>query len=386
MIRPILVSAACVLCVLVCGPVSAADKALAKISFKKTQLDTKFRSEGVCIADFNHDGKLDIAAGGVFYAAPDWRMHAIFEKPLEFDPKGYSGSFCNFADDLNGDGWPDLILVDFPGKETWWYENPQTSAARWKKHTCVPETNNESPTYLDLDGDGRRELVYAAGTFMAYAKPGAKPTDLWRITHISKPDAAGTNRYSHGLGVGDINGDGRNDVLVTEGWWEAPADSSNAARWKFHPAPFGAACAHMHVYDFDGDGDNDVLSSSAHNFGIWWHEQTADGWKTHEIDKSYSQTHSVCVADVNGDGLQDFITGKRWWAHGGNDPGGDQPAVFFWYELTRKDGRPVWIPHQFDHDSGVGTQFEMADINGDGLIDIATASKKGVFYHQQVRQ
>ena len=371
-------------CLVVAHQTAAAENT-AKITFKKTQLDARFRSEGACIADFNHDSRLDIAAGGVYYAAPDWRMHAIFAEPQEFDPKGYSGSFCNFSDDLNGDGWADLILVDFPGQQTWWFENPQASGVAWKRHTCVPETNNESPTYLDLDGDGRRELVYAAGAFMAYARPADAPTDLWRITHVSAADAPGTNRYSHGLGVGDVNGDGRSDILVIQGWWECPPDAASLP-WKFHPAPFGPDCAQMHVYDFDGDGDNDVLSSSAHNFGIWWHEQTGDGWKTHEIDKSYSQTHSICLTDVNGDGLPDFVTGKRWWAHGGADPGGEQPAVFFWYELTRKQERPVWIPHQFDHDSGVGTQFEMADINADGLVDIATASKKGVYYHEQLRE
>ncbi len=69
----------------------------------------------------------------------------------------------------------------------------------------------------------------------------------------------------------------------------------------------------MYVYDFDGDGDSDVLSSSAHMIGMWWHEQTPDGWKTHDIDRSFSQTHAMCFADINGDGLPDFVTGKRWW-------------------------------------------------------------------------
>src|SRR5690606_2129677 len=138
---------------------------------------------------------------------------------------------------------------------------------------------------------------------------------------------------------------------------------------------------------FDGDGDNDVLTSSPHAFGIWWHEQLGDGqWKTHTIDESFSQIHSVCMADINGDGLLDFVTGKRWWAHASGDPGGDQPAVLHWFELTRKDGRPVWISHQIDHNSGVGTQFELADIDGDQLLDIAISNKRGVFIFRQVRE
>src|SRR5262249_16497475 len=99
-----------------------ADEPNSEIKFKRVQLDDKFRSEGASVGDFNHDGKLDISAGTVYYAAPNWKLTPITDKPKEFDPHGYSESFCNFADDLNGDGRTDLIVVGFPGKETFWYE------------------------------------------------------------------------------------------------------------------------------------------------------------------------------------------------------------------------------------------------------------------------
>jgi hypothetical protein len=369
------------------APCRGGEAKAAKIEFKRTRLDDTFRSEGVAVGDFNHDGQLDIAAGSVYYAAPDWKMQPILEQPEKFDPLHYSHSFCNFAEDLNGDGWVDLIVVDFPGQQTWWFENPQTAGGPWKRHECVPVTNNESPTYLDVDGDGRRELVFAdGGPCMALARPGDRPADRWNIQQISAPKSPGTNKFSHGLGVGDVNNDGRNDVLCNEGWWEQPAEKVTG-EWKFHPASFGPACAQMYVYDYDGDGDNDVLSSSAHAVGIWWYEQTPEGWVQHEIDASFSQTHSMCLADLNGDGLPDFVTGKRWWAHGpAGDPASDQPAVMYWFELGRRDGRAVWTPHQFDHDSGVGTQFEVVDVNGDGLLDVVTANKKGAHYFEQVRR
>ena len=179
--------------------------------------------------------------------------------------------------------------------------------------------------------------------------------------------------------------------FAQDGWWQAPADDSEA-EWEFHPAEFGerpdsgeGKAAQLCVYDFDGDGDNDVLASSPHAFGVWWHEQGADGKFTpHLIDDTFSQLHGLCLADINSDGLPDFVTGKRWWAHGGRDPGGDQPAVFYWFELQREQGRPTWTRHQIDHDSGPGTQFVVQDVDGDGLLDVVSSNKKGVYYFRQV--
>ena len=146
----------------------------------------------------------------------------------------------------------------------------------------------------------------------------------------------------------------------------------------------------MLVFDFAGNGRNSVLTTSAHKYGVWWHEPVAwtraGGWKSQTIDKTISQTHAVCLADINGDGLPDFVTGKRWWAHTHGDPGIDEPAMLVWYELSRKDGRPAWTRHVIDDNSGVGTQFQVIDVNGDGLLDIVVSNKKGVFYFQQVRE
>ena len=367
----------------------------ATISFRKVQIDPVFRAEGVAVADFDGDGRNDVAAGSVYYTAPGWKMHSILPEPKAFSPETYSDAFCCFADDVNRDGRPDLIVVDIPGKPTWWFENPGKEGVAWERHMAVQVTNNESPIWVDVTGDGRPELVCGYSPDpenpdspqrrMAFAGPGKDPCEPWPVRTFSAENAPGSRKYAHGLGAGDVNGDGRADVVIIEGWWENPADADRP-EWTFHEANLGEHAAHMHVDDFDADGDADVLSSSAHRFGIWWHEQTPDGWKTRTIDDTISQTHAVCMADVNGDGLKDFVTGKRWWAHMGRDPGAEQPAVVVWYELARKAGRPLWIRHPIDDDSGVGTQFQVTDVNGDGLVDVVTSNKKGVYYFQQERK
>ena len=386
-----------VVCVVSLGSGLAAAEKTGKISFRRTQLENKFRSEGVAVGDFNRDGRKDIAAGNVYFAAPDWKMHPILDNPKEYDPLQYSNSFCNWADDLNGDGWDDLIVVDFPGQQTWWLENPESAAGPWKRHVLTPVTNNESPTYLDVDGDGRRDLVLGYSTdpanpdgpdrWMGLARRASDPSAAW-CSPPSRPRCARYAEIHARARRGDINRDGRNDVVVKDGWWEAPCRRMRPAMSGNFIRPASARiCAQMHVYDFDGDGDNDVLTSSAHMIGIWWHEQTPEGWNTHTIERSFSQTHSLCLADINGDGLPDFVTGKRWWAHGPKgDANPDEPAVVFWFELGRKDGKPAWTPHQIDNDSGVGTQFEVADVNGDGLLDVVTSNKKGTNYFEQVRE
>ena len=362
----------------------------AKVSFKKTTLDRAFRSEGVGMGDFNNDGLVDISAGSVWYEHPSkpddkWAMHVVTEKPNSFDIKTYGDTFMNWAEDLDGDGRQDLVVVDFPGKQTWWFQNPgHAGKDPWKRNVVVPVTNDESPLYRDVDGDGRRELVYGDGANrLALAQPQANPLVEWKSTPISAPGDVKVVNFYHGMGVGDINKDGRNDVIVPNGWCEGPATGGD---WTFHAAPFGEAQAQMYVFDFDGDGDNDVIGSSAHRRGIWWYEQSGADWKTHKIDESIAQTHSLILADMNGDGLPDLVTGKRFYAHNGRDPGEDEPPTIAWYELSRDGTTPKWTKHEFDADSGVGTQFEVHDMNADGLLDVIVANKRGVFYFEQVRE
>lgn len=401
-------TAAVLAAVLAAVPAASQDSASAKkVAWKKTVLDTKFRSEGVTVADVNKDGKIDVLNGEYWYEAPDWKPHEL-QPPKDFGDglKNYSRVFCCWAEDLNGDGYPDLIVIDFPGAPCYWMENPKGAHTddagkpiHWKKHTIWHSACNETPLYTDVLGTGKRVLVMGwqpkgkeTEGQMSYFTPDAKdPTALWVMHPISEPstpgqEIPGTRKFSHGLGVGDLNGDGRKDVMCTGGWWEHPEKPDGKTAWKFHPANLGEACADMYAFDLDGDGKADVLSTSAHKFGIWVHKQRGadkNGNPTFErqdlFPKLASETHAAHFVDIDGDGLKDLVTGKRWWSHGRSEPGSDGPAIIYWLKASKgADGITTFTPQVIDDDSGIGTQFEVADINGDGLLDVITSNKKGV--------
>jgi hypothetical protein len=362
--------------------------------FKKHTLTNDFISEGVTVGDVNRDGKMDIIAGLYWFEAPDWKRHEIAPGKIYNPGKDYCNSFLNYGMDVNQDGWIDQVIIGFPGTPAFWYENPKNKGGYWKKHDIMNDVGvgNESPNFVDVDGDGHIDILCAdvnAKQIVWLSPPIKKGDTVWTRYPISAAKAPGTDKFSHGLGMGDINGDGRADIIIKSGWFEAPVDRKQP-NWIFHPADFGEDCSEMYAYDVNGDGYNDVISASAHKYGIWWHEQIRDAqgnvtWKLHEISKAFSETHGLALVDMNGDGAPDLVTGKRWFAHNdtNTDPGSHEPAVLYWFEF--KPGKePSWIAHEIDNDSGVGLHVVIQDMNKDKIKDIIIGNKKGVFYFENM--
>jgi FG-GAP-like repeat len=365
-------------------------------SFTKTRLSDQFFSEGATYGDFNGDGVGDVASGPYWYAGPDYTTKHTIYPPKPFDVNNYSDNFFAFTYDFNGDKRDDILVLGFPGKDASWFENPGPGKEEpWIRHQVFTVVDNESPGFMDINGDGKPELLCTTEGFVGYATVDWKdPAKPWTFHKISAK--GGWGKFTHGLGFGDVNKDGRTDILMHDGWWEQPAALAGDPVWTKHVADFGGGGAQILVYDVDGDGRNDVITSlTAHEWGLAWHQQQADGtFKRHliigqkEDDSPYgvkfSQMHAVALADVDGDGLLDIVTGKRFLAHGTHgDPEPLAPAVLYWFGLTRTANGVVYVPHPIDDDYGVGTQATVGAITGDKLPDILVGNKKGtcVFTH-----
>ncbi|HYD85735.1 MAG TPA: hypothetical protein VEA63_16825, partial [Opitutus sp.] len=313
--------------------------------YRKIDLNQDFFAEGATFGDLNRDGKADAIAGPFWYEGPDFtRRHELYTPPAPFDPLGYSNNFSAFVRDFNADTWPDVLLIGFPGKDASWLENPGAKGGAWRRHHVYEPVDNESPTFGDLLGDGRPVLICMSLGRIGYATPDAQdPTKPWTFHPASPPGS--WHHFTHGLGFGDVNADGRADLLEKDGWWEQPASLDGNPFWKHHRFTFGSG-AHIHVTDVNGDQLPDVITSlNAHGYGLAWFEQTrtADGaidFRRHDILSSeaepkingvqFSQLHAVTLADIDGDGLDDIVTGKRWWAHGpSKDPEPNAAPVIY---------------------------------------------------------
>ena len=344
------------------------------IPFVKKTLDLG-ANEACAIFDVNRDGKLDIVSGENWYEAPAWTKHRF--RDLHFE-NNYIDDFSDLALDVDGDGWTDLVMPTWFSKEIAWYRNPGKAGGNWVKKPVVSGHNVEFAFLFDMDNDGKaREVLPQFG--------GAKSPTAW----YEYKDGAWVERkvsdknHGHGIGAGDLNGDGRADVLTREGWYQAPADPRSGT-WTWHPDwNYKEHLSFMHVHDVDGDKVPDIIAGNAHDYGLFWLRKKADGtWEKRVIDNFWSQVHAVMLVDMNGDGKLDILTGKRFLAHD-FDPGAREPNGIYWYETVPAPGGQgvQWVRHIIDYSTaaGAGMQLPTADIDGDGDLDFVAPGKSGLY-------
>jgi hypothetical protein len=297
----------------------------------------------------------------------------------------------SYVHDFNGDGWPDVLrLGRVHLHPAVWFENPQGKPGPWKEHFVFERILGESPPFVIHEGAPTLVCHWENKWGLLQPDPG-DPTKPWRFHPITAEGKY--NQFYHGTGFGDIDGDGRADLILNEGWWK-----QGPGLWTPNLFKFGdKGGAQMFAVDVDGDGDQDVVTSlDAHGWGLAWWEQTKEGFTKHVLmgDRSeestygaaFSQPHALAMADLDGDGLTDLIVGKRRWAHGPKgdvDPDGE--PVLYWFRLVRKP-EVRFIPYKIDGSSGAGVQLTVADVTGDGVPDVLTVSKLGAFVFRTERR
>lgn len=346
-------------------------------------------NEGIAAGDFDGDGKLDLAAGRNWFRNGDWAARPV--RSIE-DWNGYVESNGDYVMDIDQDGRLDIVAGSFLPTKVFWYQNPGDENLRlgkqWPQHLLVDTggSANEGQLLEDIDGDGTPEWIVNSW------KP-QNPMVVWRFegqandqtpaAFVAKRQELGPTN-GHGVAVGDLNGDGLKDVLVGHGWYEQPATDAWSGPWTFHEDWTLHSSLPMVVTDLDKDGDNDLIFGNGHDFGLQWWEQTGtddDGkiqWEEHLIDKSFSQPHCLVWKDLNGDGNPDLITGKRYYAHNGRDPGGKDVPCLYWYDWNADD--KSFTRHTIDEGRvGTGLQIVVEDFNDDGAMDIAVAGKSGTY-------
>lgn len=338
--------------------------------------------ESVGVFDVDKNDTLDIVSGDFWYEGPRFRnRHLIGNEPRKDQ---YYDDFSTIPLDVNGDGRMDFVTGGWFDQTLRWVENPVKKDSQWPLHEIGKVGNVETTRAWDVDGDGTIDIVPNNPNhplkYIKLVSPGVFKTVTVAPTQ------------GHGLGFGDINGDGRGDLIVSDGWLEAP-ENRESGPWTLHKEfAFGTASVPIIVTDVNGDRLNDLIVGQGHSYGLHWYEQTRDasgqrGWTKHLIDEKNSQYHCLEWIDITGDGRPELLTGKRFRAHNGRDPGEEDPVglYYFTWDAAKKQFMKHDIAYgQAGVGKGTGIYFAVADLHKTGRKDIVVAGKDGlvVFFNE----
>lgn len=353
----------------------------------------KDNNEGLAVGDINGDGKLDISAGEFWYAGPDYKQYSV-RKLVPFG-KDYLQNNGEHLYDVDGDGQLDVVAGTFTETKVFWYKNPgpdnYKNGTHWEQHLWMDTGTgkNEVTFFRDFDGDGKPEWIENSWGDQT-------PLYIWKMQKTADVGAPVMQKHlvsntanGHGMGFGDINSDGREDIIFKQGWLEQPAEGPYSGEWKHHPDfTLPHTCCPMVVADLNDDGRNDIIWADGHNYGIYWEEQQepqsngATTWRQHLIDKKLSQAHALVWEDIDNDGEPELIAGKRYYGHSGRDPGANDPTQVVYYDFNKDHLRfrkYIIGEGPAGEGPGIGLQIRVADLDENGWKDVIVPGKTGTY-------
>jgi FG-GAP-like repeat len=373
--------------------------------WKQHTINGKSEFEAAGVFDVDNDGKLDIVSGDTWYQAPDWKPFHVRDVKRQ---GSYFNDFATLPLDVNGDGRTDFVTCSYFARDVGWVENPGKVGADWSYHKVDVPGNIEAAWSVDLSGDGIADVLpNTVNTVVWYE---VKKKGDGRGFELKKHDL-GKEAAGHGVGSGDVNGDGRIDLLTPKGWFEAPADPSSGS-WTWHPDwQLGATGIQILARDVDGDGLSDIVYGMGHNYGLFWlhHTKGTGGestWTKQTIDNSVASVHALMWADIDGDGkAHELLTGKRVYAHE-IEPGATDGSLVAWYAFD--PAAKSWVKHVIFQGepaknapakggdrlalrdfppgtAGTGLQMTAIDIDRDGDLDLVCPGKSGLYLFENVR-
>ena len=329
-------------------------------------------TESVGVFDVDNDGVLDLVSGSFWYKGPQFIDRSLIGQIKRYGE--YYEDFSTIPMDVNEDGKMDFVSGGWFEGTLIWKENPG-DGSEWPIHEIAKTGNIETTRGWDIDGDGILEIFpnTPRKALAFYKKTGPNQFEKYPVAEM----------HGHGLGLGEINGDGRKDLVISTGWLEAPSDLKTG-KWTLHEDfDLGDASIPMIVADVNGDGMNDIIVGQAHAFGLFWLEQqksdSSISFVKHEIDPFQSQYHTMEWVDIDNDGQNELVTGKRYRAHNGKDPGGKDYAGLYYFKWNGESFSKNIISYgPIGEGKGSGLYFSVADLNSDGWKDIAVAGKDGL--------